>query len=123
MGGAGILAALETIPTNTTPFRSAVVFYPGCGNAKIWNTKVPVLLLLGGADDIAAPETCRNFAAALPNEKFVEVHEYADARHGFDVEEAPSVMSTGRGTTVSYSEAASKAAWSRALVFMKSYSK
>ena len=122
LGGAGILAALGTVPVEGVLFRSAVAFYPGCGNAKVWETKIPVLLLLGAADDITSPDPCKDLASALSDGRSVEVHEYTAARHGFDAEEASSVMSTGRGTTIGYNEAAAKAAWRKALEFLKGHS-
>lgn len=122
LGGAGVLAALERVPDGSIPFRSAVVFYPGCESINAWTTSIPVLLLLGGSDDITSPEPCKELASALPNGEFVEIHEYVDARHGFDVEEASCVMSTGRGTTIEFNQAAAKEAWNKALEFLKKHS-
>ena len=110
LGGAGLRAHLQRVSTTPAPvFSSAVAIYPGCGAAQPWHARLPVLFLLGAADDITPARVCEALVARLPQASAVEVRRYANARHGFDVEDAPEQLSTGRGTTMGHNRGAAAA--------------
>jgi len=122
LGGAGLLAALERMPAEaSSSFRSAVAFYPGCAAPRPWSTEVPVLMLLGGLDDITPPDVCEQLVESVLHRESVELHRYSEARHGFDVEGAPAVISTGRGTTIGYNDGAALAAWAEVFRFLEAH--
>ena len=121
LGGAGLLAHLQRLSTTPAPlFSSAIAVYPGCGAAEPWQARLPVLLLLGASDDIAPARVCEALVARLPQPGLVAVRRYAKARHGFDVEDAPERLSTGRGrgTTVGHNHDAAAASWDEIARFL-----
>jgi dienelactone hydrolase len=69
-------------------FARAVAFYPGChqlAESGHWRTRVPLLLLMGDADDWTPPEPCRALVdAAKARGEPVESVFYPGAVHGFD---------------------------------------
>jgi dienelactone hydrolase len=81
-GGSTVLAAAA----EAGGVRAAIAFYPGCGRltfpAGVPRPAVPLLMLLGGADDWTSPIPCR--AAAATHADRVEMVEFPGARHGFD---------------------------------------
>jgi dienelactone hydrolase len=83
-GGAGVISWLQDLGVQTPAVAGAVAVYPACGSRGPWVSGVPVLVLLGEADDITPPETCDEILARLPDSTLFEVRRYADARHGFD---------------------------------------
>ncbi|HET7746129.1 MAG TPA: dienelactone hydrolase family protein [Vicinamibacteria bacterium] len=117
LGGAGLLAHLRALPGTSAPYRSAIAVYPACEKARPWTVPVPVLFLLGGADDIAPAASCEALVAGLPAGS-VHVRRYEGARHGFDVEGASERVSTGRGTTVGRDARAAAAAWDEITRFL-----
>ncbi len=88
-GGSTVLFTLrEAARMKTEPFTKAVAFYPGCrtpferGN---WHAKIPLLVLIGEADDWTPAEPCRQLvstadAAGEP----VSIVTYPGAYHDFD---------------------------------------
>lgn len=90
-GGATVLAAIreDRKPADGAPdIARAVAFYPGCrGQAEspMFRARVPLLILMGAADDWTPPAPCISLAraAALRGEN-VELRLYADAYHDFD---------------------------------------
>jgi dienelactone hydrolase len=117
-GGAGLLRWLELFPQESEFVESAVVIYPGCGGTGPWNTRVPLLMLLAGADDIAPPEVCEELVSLLPASARVDVHSYPGARHGFDLSEAPPVLEIAGGRTLGGLPDAAEDAWVRMLSFL-----
>jgi dienelactone hydrolase len=113
LGGAGLLNAIELLDGEDTPTAAAIAVYPGCDGAAPWSHHLPVHLFLGDADDITSAETCRSLAESLDPSLPVSVTSYPDARHGFDIADAPPSISTGRGTTIGYNQAAAEKAWRR----------
>ena len=111
LGGAGLLRAVERLASERTPVSAAIAIYPGCAGMAPWSHDLPVHLFLGDADDIAPAETCRSFVESLDSSLPVAVTSYPDARHGFDLDEAPPMISTERGTTVGYNRTAAESAW------------
>lgn len=129
-GGSTVLAATnarhpEVRASSAVP-RAAVAFYPGC-EAELgrgYETRVPLQLLLGGADDWTAPGPCielaRHAGAAF------EV--YAGAYHGFDGEapvrrrtDVPGGVSPGQGVTVGGDAPARAAARARLIAFLREH--
>ncbi len=118
MGGRGVLTWLNTPQSRVTPVRSVIGVYAGCGDQPSLTTHVPLLLLLGGADDIADPRICERLLAQSPSASRITVHVYAGARHGFDVSAAPPVLDIGNGMTIGYQRAAAEAAWREIFAFL-----
>lgn len=111
MGGGGILAWLEKRRAGSDAIKSATVVYPGCRNIEPLTVNVPLLMLLGEADDIAPPELCEQLATRSANREAVRVHSYPGARHGYDVEDAPARLDIGNGMTVGYQREAAEDTW------------
>ena len=67
-------------------FRAALAFYPGCGPtallARKLETDVPLLLLLGSADEEVSPAVCREVAER--SRRPPEIRWYEGATHDFD---------------------------------------
>ncbi len=108
-GGAGALTALAKHPGGPG-FSRAVVYYPVCRGVAPWKAATPVLMLLGGDDDVAPPALCEGLVKARPAPAAVRIVVYPGARHGFDVPELPSRMKYGFGT-LGHDPAAAAAAW------------
>jgi dienelactone hydrolase len=119
MGGWGALAWLHGHRTEASAVRSVVMVYPSCSDREPLTNPIPSLLLLGGADDIADPDVCENLIAASETSGTVTTRRYSGARHGFDIEGAPSVLEIGGGMTVGYQMAAADAAWQETLRFLQ----
>jgi dienelactone hydrolase len=88
-GGSTVLYTLrEVARRQDNLFAKAVAFYPGCrvplerGN---WHSRVPLLVLIGEADDWTPAEPCKQLvsAAAAVGEP-VSIVTYAGAYHDFD---------------------------------------
>jgi len=64
-------------------FRAAIAFYPGCrvmAARPQWRPRLPLTILIGGADDWTPPGPCRELGLRAG----VTVIEYPGAYHGFD---------------------------------------
>lgn len=120
-GGAGVVAWLESLGNRRSPVAGAVAVYPECDTRGPWTTSLPVLILLGEADDIALPERCERIVQALPNGTNAQVRRYARARHGFDLVEGPEVLAIGGGMTVGRDPRASEAAWAEIFAFLRAH--
>lgn len=89
-GGIAVLWAVRPrlAPKDGKPdFRSAAAFYPGCRRLlnAAWSTRVPTLLLLGGADDQSRPSECQQMVAGAKGRSArAAVHVYPGAFHDFD---------------------------------------
>jgi dienelactone hydrolase len=118
MGGRGVLTWLNTPQSRTTPVRSVIGVYAGCSDQERVTTHVPLLLLLGSADDIADSRTCEALVDQSPTGSQITVHVYPGARHGFDVPEAPAILDIGSGMTIGYQQAAAEAAWLEIVTFL-----
>ena len=93
-----ILAALARPPGSEAPFSRAVVHYPDCRALRPWKAQVPVLMLLGGGDDMTPAALCQEVAARLAAPAPVKVVVYPGALHAFDVPELPARMRYGFAT-------------------------
>lgn len=102
MGGKGALAWLHGQRSEASRVQSVTTVYPQCRNREPLNIAVPVLMLLGDADDIADPMLCDALVNSSPIKRLITVRHYPSARHGFDIEGAPSVLDIGNGMTVGY---------------------
>jgi len=109
-GGSTVLYAVEPrrAPKDGKPdFAAAVSFYPGCRtpleNGR-WRARLPLLILIGGADDWTPAEPCE--ALAKKAQHFgdrVSIKIYPGAYHAFDHPGAPvrvvkGLAYTGNGT-------------------------
>ncbi len=73
-------------------FGAAVAFYPGCPDPKKgksgrnWRSAIPLLVLIGEAEDWVPAAPCRNLgeAAAARGDRNITVHLYPGAYHAFD---------------------------------------
>jgi len=89
-GGTNTLWAVRTrarAKDGKPDFRSAVAFYPGCTrlDALAWAARVPTLILIGGADDLASARQCEKMVAnARGRSARVSFVVYPGAYHGFD---------------------------------------
>lgn len=118
-GGAGVIAWLQALEEEAPPaVAGAVAVYPGCNSRDVWASAVPVLVLLGDADDITPPESCAPILLSLPEGTELQVRRYADARHGFDFTEGPEVLSIGGGMTVGRNPSAGEEAWKEIFAFL-----
>jgi dienelactone hydrolase len=132
-GGSTVLYAVQprSAPHDGKPdFANAVAFYPGCrvpakrGN---WHTRLPLLILIGAADDWTPAAPCEALAkkAAAAGEK-VSIKVYPSAYHDFDHPNLPIHINehlayTGSGTDRAHSgtnPAARQDAISRVMAFL-----
>lgn len=69
-------------------FKEAIAFYPGCRplveRRRAWVARVPVTILMGGADNWTPPGPCRDLGARAG----VRYVEYPGAYHDFDAPDA-----------------------------------
>jgi len=117
-GGSGVLEWLSSLEEEPLDVNSAIALYPGCNTRDLWKTSLPVLMILGDADDIAIPSICKELVKSLPDQTNVKLISYPDARHGFDFTEGPSVLSVGDGITVGRNQIAGDEAWEEILYFI-----
>lgn len=118
MGGRGVLRWLHRPSNQSSRVRSAIAVYAGCSAQEPLMTRLPLLMLLGGADDIADPSECEELVARSNVGAIVSVHNYPGARHGYDIPDAPAVMDIGNGMTIGYQQAAAEASWREILAFL-----
>lgn len=117
-GGAGVIAWLQAQGEAQPRVSGAVAIYPECDSRGPWSTSLPVLVLLGAADDIALPERCERIAAELPQQADLRLRRFDGGRHGFDMTEGPEVLDLGGGLTVGRNDDAGRAAWSEVFRFL-----
>lgn len=121
MGGGGTLEWLHGPRSEGGSVRSVVSVYPGCSGRSPLTNSVPLLVLLGGADDIAVPSLCEELVDTSDLGEQVEVRRYEGARHGFDIEGAPSVLEIADGMSIGYQRAAAEASWREILRFLSEH--
>ena len=113
LGGAGLLHALDPLDDAELNISDAIAIYPRCVGVMPWSSTIPVHLFLGEADEITPAETCRALVWKIEEHLPVIVRSYPGARHGFDIGEASAEISTGRGTTIGFNQAATEDTWQR----------
>jgi len=82
-GGSTVLHLVGREGVNST-FAAAVAFYPGCRTLLKqagWNSKIPLLIQHGAADDWTPAAPCRELAAKSGKAR---INTYAGAYHDFD---------------------------------------
>ena len=72
----------------------------------------------GDAEDNAEPRLCDELVDSSPIKGLITVRHYPGARHGFDIQGAPSDLDIGNGMTVGYQEAAANDAWKEFTAFI-----
>jgi dienelactone hydrolase len=83
-------------------FRSAIAFYPNCRRAgeTAWSSRIPVLVLIGTADDWTSASACQTMVAgARGRSARVEIVTYRGAHHAFDHPNLPLQERTGLAFT------------------------
>jgi dienelactone hydrolase len=115
-------------------FAAAVAFYPGCRapleRKNAWTTAIPLLVLMGDADDWTPAAPCRDLVGrAKALNAPVEIHLYPGAYHDFDAPNARvrvrhNVATTASGTATLGTDPAARAdAIERAPAFLARYLK
>ena len=113
-GGATTLWAVrpQRAPKDGTPdFRAAVAFYPGCRAPaqRGWRTRLPLLLLIGEADDWTPADACAAMIdAARSDSALIDYVTYPGAVHGFDDPNLPLRQRKG----LAFTSDGSGTAWS-----------
>ena len=105
-GGRAVLAALARYSDPTLGFSRAVVYYPDCRALQPWKSALPVLMLLGGADDMTPPQLCQDTVKQVATPASVKIVVYPGALHGFDHPDLPPKMRSGFATVGYQPEAA-----------------
>jgi dienelactone hydrolase len=103
MGGGGVLAAIARLPAGRPPlFRRAIAYYPVCWGVNTpWPTKVPLLMLLAGRDEISSTPLCQDLVKRLGDQP-IEVRVYPEARHAFDVPDLPALTRLPSGAPIGH---------------------
>lgn len=118
MGGGGVLKWLDGPRSEATSVQSAIAIYPPCDKHENLSINMPLLMLLGGSDDIADPKTCEDLVGSAAIEEQISLANYPGARHGFDIANAPPVLDIGNGMTVGYQKEAAEESWVAILQFL-----
>ena len=108
-GGRAVLVALAKHTEMPRGFARAVVYYPDCRTLEPWKTMRPVLMLLGGGDDMTPAKQCQEAAKGVAVPASVKIVVYPGALHGFDVPELPTKMRYGFASIGYNPEAAASA--------------
>jgi dienelactone hydrolase len=108
-GARAVLVALAKPTAGNAPFSRAVVHYPDCRALQPWKGAVPVLMLLGGDDDMTPAKLCQEVVARLAAPAAVRIVVYPGALHAFDVPELPARVRLGFAT-IGYDPQAAAAA-------------
>lgn len=104
-GGTTVLYSVEAqhAPQGPVDFAKAVAFYPGCRAPLTpghWQTRLPLMILIGSADDWTAAAPCQQLtASAQAAHEPVELTLYPGAYHEFDDPDRPVHVITGLAFT------------------------
>jgi len=96
-GGSTIISSVKNHrrPSGGTDFARAVAFYPGCQFEQKrgdWSSRIPVLILTGGADDWTPAAPCVDLAKGHGN---ASIQVYPGAYRNFDDPNRPVTVRTG----------------------------
>jgi dienelactone hydrolase len=116
-GGRGVLVALAEHGKGHLAFSRAVVYYPDCRTLEPWKSTLPVLMLLGGSDDMTPPALCEEGARRSAPPGTVKIVVYPGAQHAFDVPELSAKVRYGLGT-IGYHPQVAVAAWEEVQRFL-----
>jgi dienelactone hydrolase len=99
-GGSSVLWAVRPPrkADDKPDFRSAVALYPGCRrlDSTAWSARVPTLILIGAADDMASPQDCEHMVAGAKGRSArITIMVYPGAFHDFDHPNRPLQVRTG----------------------------
>lgn len=119
MGGGGVMAWLHGPRSSAPAVNSLIAVYPACRGREDLTISAPVLMLLGGADDIAEPSVCKALVERSPIQASISTHIYPGARHGFDIVDAPPMLAINDSMSVGYHKDAAEAAWLEILSFLE----
>jgi dienelactone hydrolase len=106
-GGSTVLYTVEPkhAPRSGPDFAKAVAFYPGCRvplETGLWKTRMPLLVLIGAADDWTAAPPCADLiAAAKASGAIADIVTYPNAYHDFDHPNLPIHTIDGLAFTAS----------------------
>ncbi|MFO1220913.1 MAG: dienelactone hydrolase family protein [Burkholderiaceae bacterium] len=130
-GGSAVLAATNLayreVAAATVKPALAVAFYPGCAaeERRGYRPAMPLLLLLGGADDWTPAAPCERMATRSTAPR-PDVEVYPDAHHGFDGtaalrrrDDVPNGAQPGQGVHVGGQPQARAASRERLLRFVQ----
>jgi len=87
----------------------AVVLYPDCRALEPWKTSLPILMLLGGDDDMTPARLCQEGAQRVAVPAAIKIVVYPGALHAFDVPDLPPKLKYGFATIGYHPEAAASA--------------
>lgn len=118
MGGRGVLQWLHGPRKGSDFVQSAIAVYPPCGGHSDLSISMPILILLGGADDIADPSECEQLIRTSSAKEQIVVRNYPGARHGFDIVDAPAIVDIGNGMTIGYQKDAAEESWDEIVTFL-----
>jgi dienelactone hydrolase len=104
-----VLVALAEHAERSLGFSRAVVYYPDCRALRPWTAAPPVLMLLGGDDDMTPARLCQEAVTRVAAPATVKVVVYPGALHGFDISELPARTRYGFGSLGYHREAAASA--------------
>lgn len=130
-GGSTVLAAINArhpaVAASSVKASFAVAFYPGC-EAELkrgFESRTPLLMLVGEADDWTAAAPCHELASTAAGPTRPELEAYAGAYHGFDSsaplrlrKDVPNGVNPGQGVHVGGNPAAREASRLRLLKFL-----
>ncbi|RAI38928.1 dienelactone hydrolase family protein [Rhodoplanes roseus] len=100
-GGSTVLWTVRPqarIERGSPDFRSAVAMYPGCARLvpRAWSSRVPILILIGGADDWTPASACEQMVAGARGRSARATLEiYPGAYHDFDAPDRPIRVHSG----------------------------
>jgi dienelactone hydrolase len=132
-GGSTTLRTLDTASKPARDFAAAVAFYPGCTAfnqmAHSYPLQIPLMILIGEADDWTPAAPCAAFAETLKNRrKDITYVSYPDAYHGFDGPgkvsvrtDVPNGVNKGKGVTTGHNPAAFADSQIRVPEFLKKH--
>jgi len=132
-GGSTVLAAINTrhpaVAAARVEAAFAVAFYPGC-EAELergFESRTPLLLLVGEGDDWTPAAPCHELSSAARGAR-PEIEGYANAHHGFDSrapvrlrKDVPNGAKPGQGVHVGGDAGAREISRQRLLQFVAQY--